>query len=272
MAGYDPSQPRDEEGKWTANVALTAARKAAGLKPEETMAMYMRPDGTWDPERQKLHNEIVNHFFAGKTPVPNPKAFMIGGGPAAGKTTAIQTGIINIPENTVHADGDAIKLMLPEMQQGLAEGDLEIAALVHEESAYLSKLIAAKAGDGGYNVLMDGTGNSSVKKLARKVDSMRAAGQSVEALYVTIDTPTAIERAWARAAQTGRMVPVSVIEECHAAVSQTFPQAVAEGLFDKVTLLDTSFSPPKIIAYGYGKNLTILDEKAYAAFLAKVNK
>ena len=33
MPGYDPNQPRDEEGKWTE--AENAARKAAGLTPKE---------------------------------------------------------------------------------------------------------------------------------------------------------------------------------------------------------------------------------------------
>ena len=32
MAGYDPNQPRDEEGQWT-DSAATAAREAAGLEP-----------------------------------------------------------------------------------------------------------------------------------------------------------------------------------------------------------------------------------------------
>lgn len=33
MAGFDPNQPRDEEGKWTE--AENAAREAAGLTPKE---------------------------------------------------------------------------------------------------------------------------------------------------------------------------------------------------------------------------------------------
>lgn len=277
MAGFDPNQPRDKEGKWTesgaasARVAAHAARVAAGLAPDETMKIYMRPDGTWDPDRQKLHDKIIAKYFEGKTPVENPRAYLLGGGCAAGKSTLLRSGALNIPENAVACDADAIKLMLPEMQEGIANGDLEAAALVHEESSYLSKKIAARAGDNSYNLYMDGTGDSHIESLTRKVNNMRGSGQTVEAMYVTIDTETAVARAWARAAETGRMVPEAVIRASHANVSRTFPEAIKAGLFDKVTLWDTAFNPPKMIAYGYGDNLTILDEKAYAAFLAKVN-
>lgn len=269
---YNPDQPRAPKGseiggRWIA--AGVAARKSAGLPPEDTMTRYMRSDGTWEPERQLLHDEIVAKYFEGKTPVSNPKAYLIGGAPASGKSTLIRSGELNMEENIIAADGDGIKLLLPEMQEGLEQGDLGIAAVVHEESSYLSKLIAKEAGAGGYNVYMDGTGDNSLTSLISKVDNLRAGGQFVEAIYVTIDVDTAVERAWARAAKTGRMVPEAIIRLAHASVSRVVPQAVAAGIFDKFSLWDTSFSPAQKIAEAWGSDLVILNQEAYNKFLEK---
>lgn len=274
---YNPNQPRvpagnPDGGQWTSaggGSSVAAARAAAGLPAEETINLYRNPDGSWDPARQQLHDDIIAQHFEGKTPVDNPVGYMLGGGTAAGKSTALRAGNMVIPENTVKVDSDKIKFMLPEMQQLLDEGNPAAAAVVHEESSYLSKLIAAKAGEGGYNVLLDGTGNSSLTKLTGKVNSLRASGQTVEAFYVTVDTQTAIQRAVSRAQRTGRMVPISVIEWNHKAVSRTFPLAVEAGLFDKFQLWDNNGSSPVLIAEGYGSQITVYDWGLYNAFLDK---
>jgi uncharacterized membrane protein YgcG len=226
----------------------------------DTMEQFMNPDGTWTPERQALHDEIINKAFEGKTPVDNPQSYILGGGPAAGKTTALRSGLVDVPENHVLAAGDDIKEMLPEYEGANA-------SLVHEESSYLAKQIAAKAASKNYNTVMDGTGDNSLSSLEKKVASMSPNGQPVHGIYVTVDTETAVARAISRAEKTGRYMPESILRANHASVSQIYPQA--SSLFSTTQLLDTNGSTVEMIASSVGDTLTVLDKTAYDAFIAK---
>jgi hypothetical protein len=262
---YNPNQPRipkgnEKGGEWT--IAGIAARKAAGLSPQDTMQQYCR-NGVWDPERTKLHNRIVNSYFVGKMPVKDPTAYIFGGGPASGKTTLLESGIIDIPDNTVLCAGDGIKAMLPEYEGG------KNAVLVHEESSYLSRVIAEKAATENYNLIMDGTGDNSLANLTAKVNMLNGNNHPVEAIYATCDVKVAIQRSLQRAIETGRYMPESILRECHANVSRIFPLAVAKGLFGFTKLFDTGFSPPKLIASAVGNKLTVFDTVAYQKFLDK---
>lgn len=265
MAGFDPNQPRDEIGRWT--VAGMAARKAAGL-PQDTMQIYCDENGNWTAERQKLHEEIIESFFKGKTPVENPKVIVLGGGPGAGKSTIARNNL-DLDENTVYVDSDAIKYMLPEMREGIKKGDLSAAAYVHEESSYLAKKISARASKENYNLLMDGTGDDTIENLTRKISSLRSKNNSIEAVYVTIDANIAWERSLKRAVETGRYVPKAVLFSSHKAISNTFPLAIERGLFDNFKLFDNGYSEPKLIAQGKGSVLEILDKEAWSRFLKK---
>lgn len=267
---YDPDQPRapkgtEEGGQWVK--ASAAAREAAGL-PQDTMQMYCDENGNWTEERQKLHEKIINDAFEGKTPVKNPKSIILGGGAGAGKTTVVKN-YLNVDENTVYADADAIKYMLPEMKEAIDRGDPNASVYVHEESSYLSKVIAAKASKGNYNLLMDGTGDNSIDNLRKKVASLRDDNNFVDAVYVTVDSEIAWQRSLKRAEKTGRYVPKAVLFSSHKAVSKVFPEAVKEGLFDSFRVFDTSGPETKLIAKGKGTILEVLDEGAWLKFLKK---
>lgn len=235
----------------------------------DTMEQYTDENGNWTEERKVLHEKIISHFFEGKTPVEDPTSYILGGGPAAGKTTILQSGHVNVPENSVLAAGDDIKLMLPEYELELAKGNVSSAMFVHEESSYLSKQIAKRAAAKKYNLIMDGTGDSGLTSLKAKVDSMRSSGQPVVGIYATIDIDTAVKRSIIRAQQTKRYMPEAVLRSNHQAISRIFPDIVKSGMMDQVQLFDTSFSPPKMIAIGAKGTLTIHDKDAYQRFLDK---
>lgn len=230
---------------------------------KDTMEQYMNPDGTWTAERQALHDKIIAHFFQGKTPVDDPVSYMMGGGPASGKSTLLSLGLVNIPENSVLAAGDEIKAMLPEYDNG------KQAPFVHEESSYLSKIIADKASDEGYNVILDGTGDGGIRSVSSKVEMMGGRGQEVVGIYVTVDTETAVQRSISRAKQTGRYMPESVLRENHRGVSAVFPWILSSAVFDRVELYDTNGDTPKLIVKGTGNDIQILDQGAYNKFLDK---
>ncbi len=239
---------------------------------KDTMERFRNPDGSWTKERQAMHDEIVESFFRGKTPVDKPTSYMMGGGPASGKSTMVRAGAVSIPENTVKVDADEIKGMIPEYKSMVGKKNAGAASFAHEESSYLSKRIADRAAREGYNVLLDGTGDSSVESLAKKAANMRARGQPVEAYYATCPTDVAVARNVERAKKTGRLPPESMLRATHASVSRIIPEAIKRGLFDKLEVWDTDSKPPKKLASAKGTELTVHDNKGWERFLAKADE
>ena len=229
------------------------------------------PDGSpiFTPERQALHQKIVDELTAGVQPSDNPIFYMLGGGPAAGKSTMLGDDRVDVPGEgeVVTIDSDAIKGKLPEYQQMVADGDGSAASFAHEESSYLAKLVMATSFERNLPTLLDGTGDSSSKSVQKKIDAAHAAGYRVQGMYATVPTQVAIDRADARAAETGRVVPHSVIEGTHASVSAIFPE-LAE-MFDDLMLFENS-DGPNLIAEAHGPGtLQVHDQGEWKSFLAK---
>lgn len=238
-------------------------------KGKTTEEMWRNRDGSWKKERQKLHDEIVASYFKGKTPVENPTAYLMGGGTASGKSSIRNAGLVNLPKNMVMVDSDDIKDMLPEYQQMLKAKDSRAAGLAHDESSYLSKRIIAEASAKGYNVGLDGTGNSTIDSLKGKVARLKKGGQTLKANYVTLDVEKAIIRENIRAKKRGRKVAESVIRRTHKGASLAGVAGAKIGLFDEVNFWDNNGSEPVLIARGKGKNLEVLDQKKWKKFVAK---
>lgn len=234
---------------------------------KDTEQRFKKPDGSWTEERQQLHDRIVEEWLKDGVPQKNPTAMMTGGGPASGKSVALQR--IKTPPHMIVIDSDEIKKKLPEYMKGLKDKNPEAAAFVHEESSYLSKRITSEASKRKYNLLLDGTGNGSIKSMEKKVKRMREGGHRVVAHYVTVDTDTAVQRNEVRAARTGRLVPEAFIRGSHQKVSEIVPQALQQGLYDEFALWDTSSSETVKVASAKGKKLKVHDDNAWEAFKAK---
>lgn len=290
-ANYSPDQARDEKGRWTSGGGsstdeATSPKETvpgedfkkyppANFHGQDTFGKYTYGSeqwstGEWTPERQQLHEKIIANTMKNATPVDQPVAYIMGGGPASGKSHAVKGGGIEIPENVVHIDPDAIKAQIPEYQGMIAAGHTKTAAFyTHEESSAVSKMVQARSSQGGYNTLLDGTGDSGIDDLSKKIGVMRDAGQKVVAHYVTVDTDVAVSRSMARAAKTGREVPEHIIRETHAKVSRVVPEAVKRGLYDEFTLWDTNGGGVRKVASAKGSDLTIHDMDAWTKFLQK---
>jgi uncharacterized protein len=285
-ARFNPDQVRDDRGRWTGGGGGSSGsesgsttrfakieRKFPPANPDglDTQQRYKLADGTYTPERQKLHEEIQREMIGDATPVDAPVGYIIGGGWAAGKSTILKTGEVSIPANHVRSDGDANKLLLPEYKQ-LVGKDPHISGYVHEESSDIAKRMTAIAAEGKYNVVLDGTGDGTFESLAKKVDTMKRGGLRVEANYVTVDTATAIERAQERGRKTGRYVPEEGLRNVHREVSRILPKAMSNGLFDSATLWDTNSGKPIKVASSKGADVTIHDQKLWSRFLAKADE
>jgi predicted ABC-type ATPase len=216
------------------------------------------------PERQALHDKIVAESVEGIPSSSDPTYTVMGGGPAAGKSSLIRDGGVEIAPNSVEVNADLCKEKLPEWKTA---GDGR-AGITHEESSYLAKRTQAAAFERNQNVLLDGTGDTSAASMGKKIDAAHAAGYKVDANYVTLPTELAIQNAQIRGEKTGRFVPPEVVRVTHVGVSQTFPAVVHK--FDSVKLYDTSAQgKPRLILSGKKGVIDVIDQQGYNDFLAK---
>jgi predicted ABC-type ATPase len=234
---------------------------------------YLRPDGTISPARQRLHDQIVEEYLAGKTSQASPQMLMLGGGPASGKSSVLRSGKFTTKalsgDDVVTINSDDIKeRLLAHIPKKIREGK-NWAAYTHEESSYLSKRIIAAAVERRVNVVVDAVGSSVGGTLAR-ISTVKQAGYRVSGLYVSIPVEEAISRAAIRAAKSGRLVQNAVIAEGHVGVSRAFSQVY--GAFDDFLLLDNSQAqglPATVIARFSRGRLAISDRSLYDAFVRK---
>lgn len=229
---------------------------------------YQNPDGSLTPERRRLWDALIRKTFAETTatPVEHPTVYVMGGGPASGKSS-----MGDDPENTFKVDPDKFKIQFPDFGEAVKAGRLDAAAYVHEESSQLAKEVVAEGIKRGYNVIIDGTGDNFYEKLAGKVAQYRAGGgERVVANYVTLDFDDAVDRMIGRAQKPGpnfqRYVNLSYMKETYMHIAEIIPRAVKEGLFDEFTLFDNNVAlgqPARIIAHYADGKLDILDQAAW---------
>lgn len=273
----------DATGGYKAGIPEKVNFAGQELTPKDSLWHHLVSDGKggYEPsqERAYLHEQIIASITQGVPVSADPTFTMLGGGPASGKSTFANSGQGNIPNETkaIRINADDIKEMLPEnprMRQSRNDSDFFRAAeFVHEESSLLAKRVQNRAIRNKQDIVLDGTGDSAINKLAKKVNEAKDAGYKVNAVYVTISTDEAWKRSSARAlGPEKRYVPESVVRGTHKDVSITFPQAIRGGLFDSSSLWDNSGSSAKLIGSGTGSQFNVSDQSAYNIFLAKGNE
>lgn len=198
----------------------------------------------------------------------DPTYHMLGGGTASGKTTAIESGLADVPtgRKAVQVNADVIKANIRDTD-GISKNDPRWAETTHAESSYVAKRVQAAAFERGQDAVLDGTGDNSVKAVLKKVDAAQEAGYTVKATYVTVPTQMAVDRSNARAAETGRVVPEDVLRETHAGVSRVLPQVATK--FDSMTLIDMSETPKVVARATKTGGLKVEDQALWDTFVAK---
>jgi predicted ABC-type ATPase len=251
------------------------------MRKSPITSKHLDEDGNFTPERKALHDEIVRRALEGSTPVENPTQWMNGGGPGAGKsslTEGINRELTGYDENSVLLDPDEVKRELPEVKEAVARlesgdalpEDEEWAGLSHEESSYIAKRIHLAALERHHNVIIDGTGDSGIDSVRKKVELARKNGyQRVEANYLYLEPDEGIQRAKERQARSFRKVPETIIKKTYETISTIFPQLEEEGLFDTLRLFDNNQEQgvtAKLIFEQKDGETQVLDEGAYERF------
>jgi predicted ABC-type ATPase len=253
------------------NIKITSDMAADFQGGSAAPHLRQNQDGSYEftPERQALHDKIVSDAVSGVPTSADPTYYVMGGGPAAGKSTMLKDSKVSIPskDKAVQVNPDDVKEKLPEWDR--MQGDTNRAAYTHEESSYIAKRIQAAAFETKRDVVADGTGDSSVSSMSNKIKKARDANYRVVGNYATVPTQVAIDRANARGARTGRYVPESVIRGTHAGVSDVLPKIVSQ--FDEVNLFDTT-GDLVLLASGKNGKFTVNNQDGYNAFLAKAGE
>jgi predicted kinase len=195
--------------------------------------------GKWNAQRDAYHRQVVAGILAGHHPVEGRKPIihLLGGGTASGKTTASRK-VLGASPNTVRVDPDELKLAVPEYDKLKQDDPKNAAALVHEESAYLTKMAMAEAASKGYDIVYDATTSGNGGPAMAKL--MAEKGYDVRVMFVDVPLDVARDRAAKREADSsdpinaGRHVPDNVIQWSHYGAADKFMQLKdQDGITDK---------------------------------------
>lgn len=234
-------------------------------------------NGIYNESRSRLHDDIVKAYL-GNAKVKSDYVYMLGGAPANGKSTLVDSGLLPHPKGALVIDPDKVKSMIPEYQKMITSGDKTLIAaaanFVHEESSLLGKRIQREAFNRGVATIVDGVNDGSFEKVAEKVSKIREmSGKRIRADYVSLDTDLSLKLAQLRAEKTGRVVPESYIRSCNSEISKIIPKAVKNAVFDELYLWDTNINgTPRLILKMIDGELSIESRKLYESFLDKAKK
>ena len=226
-----------------------------------------RKGGRYTPERRKLHREILTSFLDKVKPVPKgkqPMAVMMMGGPASGKGRLAQA---IKDDEFVKVDADSIKELLPEYQEMVLMGDKNAASYVHKESGYLASKLRDIARAENKNMVLDGTGKYASSYLHR-MQQLQDSGYHVQIQMADLDADTAVKRSKARAAETGRHVPESVIRGNYSVIPGNFLQIANAA--DTAILFDNREDFPRAVwSQSVSTGPVDLDAKFMSGFRSK---
>lgn len=249
----------------------TVGKYAPGTDPRESNS------SDYLPERQDLHRQIVDDLLGDKVPQRDdsgfvkPTAFFMAGGTASGKSTFLrQRGDeLRLPpeESTIHVDPDEIKNSLPEYQELKRLGDPYAAQAVHRESGDIARLAIDQATAAGFNVVIDGTGNSSPGEFVEQLTRMDADGYAVDVTYVDVALETATDWSLDRAERDGRGVPIPLVFDIHSSVSRNFTDVANLPFVRRLRLYERG----QLVAEktNSDEELRILRDDLFRAFLSK---
>ena len=239
---------------------------------------HLVPDGEGGykltPERQDFYRRLIEPMVAGKPKQDHPIWTVLGGGGGSGKgfLQKKHPELFTDEDVTVKIDPDELKMVIhkadPEYDF-LTKDDR--AGFLHEESSVMAKMAQEVGFAKQAHVLLDGTGNSSLTKLTRKLDEGRKAGYTVNGVYVSVPT----QLAWARNVKRGKtsneraVVAPWAVSSAHQKVSQITPNA--HRLYDSFEVFDMAGEgdPVLIARSAGGSDLEVLDEDQYQGFLSK---
>jgi len=227
--------------------------------------------GHLKPERQQLHNKILDTIFNGKKPSYTPSCYITAGGPGSGKGVILNNYVkpsINDLNNYVSINADHVRILLPEYAEFINERDADgmnkAAEKTHREASYIADLALTYAQNNKYNIIYDCSFSS--QKHVKACELMKANGYRMHLAGVLTTPEISMVAVRERAARTGRDVPkhlvVSKNNECKDVLSKVIMDKTNK-LFDSVHLYDNDGMLDKIEPKLNFKNGNIIDHSSF---------
>jgi hypothetical protein len=179
----------------------------------ETRAFYADENGEYTPERQALHDELVDQQLNGHADQEEPHLTLTSGGTASGKSDAARKAQEEM-RDCVYVNTDEMRALLPEFS--LVEGT-DKAGLLQEEAGDVRDQLLAGAVVSKMNVIWDAPGSPRV---ADHLNEIQKRGYRVTIAYTHRPVEEAKAAAVYRAKHASnradrRVVPDTVIEDSH---------------------------------------------------------
>lgn len=234
--------------------------------------------GEYSDYRKSLHKSIVDKYTSDDFSTGGDTVYMLGGPPANGKSTLVESGMLPHPKGVLVIDPDSVKSRIPEYRNMLSSGNTDLiekaANFVHEESSYLGKKIRKEAFAKDINVVLDGINDGSIDKIKQNASLIRElTGKRIRSDYCTLDTDLSVKLAQERAARTGRTVPLDYVKSVNKELSSVFEDIIKNNVFDELYLWDTNINgEPRLILKQIDGKVHIESRELYARFLSKGKK
>ena len=179
----------------------------------DTRAFYTDENGHYTPERQALHDELVDQQLDGHTSQEEPRLTLTSGGTASGKSDAAKKAQKEMGD-CVYVNTDEMRALLPEFS--FVEGT-DKAGLLQEEAGDIRDQLLAEAVASRMNVTWDAPGSPGV---ADQLNEIQRRGYRITIAYTHRPVEEAKAAARYRAANASnradrRIVPDAVIEASH---------------------------------------------------------
>ena len=249
---------KDEAAKLPAGVSDRLANGAT------TAEIHKGGVNGYTQERvESFHKPTIDAALSGHESQSNPKMTFVGGGPAAGKTTATDEAARSMGDH-VALNVDTLRSQQPEFHAMLPDRLMQC----NQEAGDMRDSIINGARDQRYNVIIDGVGS---KGAAEGMATFKAAGYSTSYVYVHRETADAVERANDRPFMTSkiadvRIMPPGSVDTYHNKARESF--GALRDNADEVKVIDKSDpsfgKEGKVVFHRVGNDVRVRDAEGIA--------
>lgn len=235
-----------------------------------TIEYYFEVYEELSAERESLHQEIIQSILSRRRYSRENRIFMLGGAPANGKSSFLNSGVVAYPKDALKIGPDEIKGLIPEYRYMTGIDLPNAAELVHEESSNIARELRQIAIQEGYDIILDGVANDVLEKRLEDLELLRLNAHTIRMDYITLDTKLSVRLAEERYKKTGRQVPEWYILEKNRMIAKLVPQLIDNNAFDELYLWDTNVENcPRLILTQKNGKLAIKDIALYSNFKKK---